>query len=142
MATVEVQFGGKGGAVYELETNHDLVAVRTRSGGAVGDANLSAVSRRLLDRLEPVTQFPDAGVEVFHVRSGMQTERDMVRATLSAEKTIRFAGRVLESLVHLPTTAGRDCGAQDSRCARNFAGAISRAIRPRAEIVQTVRRHF
>ena len=104
MATVEVQFGGKSGAVYELETNHDLVAVRTRSGGAVGEAKLSAASRRLLDRLEPVTQFADAGVEVFHVRSGRQTERDMVRVTLSAEKSIRFAGRVLADPVFEPDT--------------------------------------
>ena len=49
MATVEVQYGGKSGAVYQLQTNNDLVAVRTRSGGAVEDANLSSASRRLLD---------------------------------------------------------------------------------------------
>ena len=29
MATVTVQFGGKGGAAYDLQTNEDLVAVRT-----------------------------------------------------------------------------------------------------------------
>lgn len=105
MATVEVQYGGKSGAVYELETSSDLVAVRTRSGGAVEDANLSSASRRLLDRLEPVTQFPDAGVEVFHVRSGRRAERDAVRATLSAEKAIRFAGRVLADPVFEPRAA-------------------------------------
>jgi len=104
MATVEVQYGGKSGAVYQLETNHDLVAVRTHSGGPVDEMNLSAASRRLFDRLEPVTRFLDAGVEVFHVRSGSESERDAVRVAFAAERTIRFAGRVLTDPVFEPDT--------------------------------------
>jgi subtilisin family serine protease len=39
---------------------------------------------------------------VFHVRSGGQAQRDAVRSTLSAEPTIRFAGRVLADPVFKP----------------------------------------
>jgi subtilisin family serine protease len=102
MARVQVQFGGKGGHTYELETNEDLVAVRTCDRAPVRDTRLSGASRRLIDTLEPVTRFSDAGVEVFHVRSGGQAQRDAVRATLSAEPTIRFAGRVLADPVFKP----------------------------------------
>jgi hypothetical protein len=102
MARVQVQFGGKGGNTYDFETNEDLVVVRTRDRAPVRDTRLSGASRRLIDALEPVTRFPDAGVEVFHVRSGGQGQRDAVRTTLSAEPTIRFAGRVLADPVFKP----------------------------------------
>ena len=104
MATVQVQFGGKGGRTYSLETNQDLVAVRTYDKAPVQDSRLSGTSRKLLDTLEPVSRFPDAGVEVFHVRSGSARERDAVRSALKAEPSIRFAGRVLADPVFRPAT--------------------------------------
>ena len=102
MAMVRVQFGGLQGRTVELETNEDLVAVRTRDKGPVAEATLSGKARRLLDRLEPVVQFPNAGVEVFHVRSGKSGDRDAVRSTFKAERAIRFAGRVLADPVFKP----------------------------------------
>jgi subtilisin family serine protease len=102
MATVQVRYGGRGGRTYELETATDLVAVRTRDAGPVDDANLTAVGRRALDLVEPVVRFADAGVEVFHVRSGSETERDTVRAALRDEPELKFAGRVLADPVFDP----------------------------------------
>jgi subtilisin family serine protease len=104
MAIVQVQFGGKGGTVFELETNEDLVVVRTMDDSPISEARLSGGSRLLLDGLEPLATFADAGVEVFHVRSGAQAERDVVRAALTAEPAVRFAGRVLTDLAYKPTT--------------------------------------
>jgi subtilisin family serine protease len=102
MAKVQVQFGGRGGRVFDLETAEDLVAVRTEDGERVEDARLSGTARRMLDELEPVTRFRDAGVQVFHVRSGRQAIRDHARATLKAENAVRFAGRVLADPVFKP----------------------------------------
>jgi subtilisin family serine protease len=104
MARVQVQFGGRGGAVFDLETNEDLVAIRTRDRAPVEDAPLSGASRRLLDGLETVTRFHDAGVEVFHVRSGTRTLRDEVCAAFAQEPAITFAGRVLADPVFRPET--------------------------------------
>ncbi len=105
MARVQVQFGGRQGERFDLETNKDLVAVRTRDRSPVHETRLTGASRRLLDRLELVTRFADAGVEVFHVRSGEQAERDAVRAAFKLEPAIRFAGRVLGDPVFNPQVA-------------------------------------
>lgn len=105
MARVEVQFGGKDGRVFGLETNEDLVAIRTRDKGPVEGARLSGSSRRLLDGLELVTGFRDAGVEVFHVRDGSAATRDAVRETFTREPAIRFAGRVLSDPAFRPQVA-------------------------------------
>lgn len=105
MARVQVQFGGRGGNVFDLETNEDLVVIRTRDRAPVLETRLSGASRRLLDELEPVARFRDAGVEVFHVRNGSQSGRDAVRGTLSRERSIRFAGRVLADPVFKPEQA-------------------------------------
>ena len=102
MAQVQVQFGGRNATTRTLETNEDLVVIRTRDRGLVQDAPLSARSRRLMDQLEPVTRFRNAGVEVFHVRTGSQDVRDLVRATLREEPAIQFAGRVLADPVFKP----------------------------------------
>jgi subtilisin family serine protease len=103
MAMVDVKFGGRGGTVYKFETNEDLVAVRTHDSGPVVEASLSGAARQMLDGLEPVTRFMDAGVEVFHVRSGSKGERDAVRARFKQERAIRFAGRVLADPVFKPS---------------------------------------
>lgn len=97
---VQVQFGGRAGKRYDLETNEDLVVVRTRDAVPLGDASLSSRARRAFDALEPMgLRFPDAGVEVFHVRSGSAGDRDLVRSALKDEPVIRFAGRVLSDPV-------------------------------------------
>ena len=103
MAAVQVQFGGKGGRTFKLETNEDLVVVRTRDSGPVEDSALSAAGRRVLTRMEPMVRFATAGVEVFHVRSASQGDRDTIRTTLKAEPAIRFAGRVLADPVYKPS---------------------------------------
>ena len=102
MSLVQVQYGGRGAAAFRLETSADLVAVRTRDQGPVAEASLSGRARQLLDTLEPVTAFVDAGVEVFHVRSGAKKDRDAVRAAFTAEPSIRFAGRVLADPLFRP----------------------------------------
>jgi subtilisin family serine protease len=102
MARVQVQYGGRSGRVFDLETSGDLVAVRTCDGGRVEEAQLSGAARRILDELEPVTRFRDVGVQVFHVRNGRQAVRDRARATLNAEKAVQFAGRVLADPVFRP----------------------------------------
>ncbi|MCC7242418.1 MAG: S8 family serine peptidase [Acidobacteria bacterium] len=105
MAGVDVQFGGKDGRRFRLETNDDLVAIRTRDRGPVEGARLSGASRQLLDGLELVTEFRDAGVEVFHVRDGSTRTRDAVRETFTHEPAIRFAGRVLSDPAYRPGVA-------------------------------------
>jgi subtilisin family serine protease len=102
MTTVRVQYGGRTGTSHELKTNEDLVVVRTRDRAPVEETRLSGQSRRLLDNLELVTRFSDAGVDVFHLRSGAQAERDTVRTTFKQEPAIRFAGRVLADPVFEP----------------------------------------
>jgi len=105
MATVKVQFGGRQGEPFELDTNADLVAVRTHDKAPVAATRLSSRSRKVIDKLELVRQFPEAGVEVFRVRSGKRQDRDLARATLKEEPAIRFAGRVLSDPVFKPTRA-------------------------------------
>ena len=102
MSAVRVCYGGPGAAPFRLETSADLVAVRTRDQAPVAEAALSGRARTLLDGLERVTAFLDAGVEVFHVRSGAKKDRDAVRAVFTAEPAIRFAGRVLADPVFRP----------------------------------------
>jgi subtilisin family serine protease len=102
MPGVQVQFGGRDGKRFRLQTNEDLVVVRTHDKAPIADTRLSGAARRMVDRLEPVTRFDDAGVEVFHVRSGTRADRDKVRAALKQEPAIRFAGRVLSDPVYRP----------------------------------------
>jgi subtilisin family serine protease len=102
--TVQVQFGGRSGEVYDLQTNEDLVAVRTTHVGPIAEARmaLTSRSRSALKLVEPVVRFAAAGVEVFHVRSGGQAARDQVRKSLKQDPMIRFAGRVLADPVYQP----------------------------------------
>lgn len=104
MSSVQVQFGGKQGFAFNLETNEDLVAIRTWDAAPVAAkvARLSGAARDLLGELELVTRFDDAGVEVFHVRTGTQGMRDAVRSTFKNEPDIRFAGRVLADPIFKP----------------------------------------
>lgn len=106
MPTVEVQFGGKQGASFSLETAADLVAVRTRDRRPIAEARLSGHARLALDSLERVAVMADAGVEVFHVRSGASGERDEARARLKGEPGVRFAGRVLSDPAYQPRLGG------------------------------------
>jgi subtilisin family serine protease len=102
MAQVQVQFGGRDATARTLETAEDLVVIRTRDKGLLADAPLSGRSLRIVDQLESVTRFGNSGVEVFHVRDGSQTTRDLVRTTLKEEPSVRFAGRVLADPVFTP----------------------------------------
>jgi len=99
---VQVRYGGRGAAAFRLEAASDLLVVRTHDQGPVSRAVRSDKARKLLDRLEPVTAFVDAGVEVFHVRSGARKDRDAAREAFNAEPSIRFAGRVLADPVFQP----------------------------------------
>jgi subtilisin family serine protease len=95
MAHVSVRYGGKKGSAFVLETNDDLVVVRTHQRTPVALAHLSRTARSVVDGLTTIASFPDAGVEVFRVRTGSVDDRDRARTVLTAERAIRFAGRVL-----------------------------------------------
>ena len=95
MADVSVRYGGKKGSAFALETTDDLVVVRTHQRMPVVHAPLSRAGRSVMDGLAPLASFPDAGVEVFQVRTRSLADRDHARAVLGAERAVRFAGRVL-----------------------------------------------
>ena len=94
------KYGGKNGTQYQLEEAKDLVVVRTKSDKDLKDIKMSEASRSLLPKLLQVGHFPEANVNVYKVvektaRSAKST-RDNVRKTLSKEKEVKFAGRVLK----------------------------------------------
>lgn len=115
----KVKYGGKKGAMMELEESPDLVAVRTKGNKEIEDVKLSRAGREVLADATPVVKFPEAGITVIKVgdtppsdefesfkESGRKevgpppeqdtAKRDETRATLKQEENIRFAGRVLQ----------------------------------------------
>ena len=95
---VTLRYGGKKGKSFRLTHSEDFVAVRTHSRRSLELASLSANARGVLDELEPVFKLPEMGVEVMRVRAprGQRSVRDRARGVLTAEREVRFAGRVLE----------------------------------------------
>jgi subtilisin family serine protease len=101
-----VRYGGKRGAALKLEVSPELIAVRSRSRGAIagteafGLAPLSARARRMLADFDLELAFPEAGVEVLKPRvarggAGAARVRDLTRGALKREAALQFAGRVL-----------------------------------------------
>jgi len=95
--SVEFRYGGRAGKPYRLQDSDELVVVRTHSRRALVESSLSRDARRLVDELEPVTSFAEAGVEIVSCAKATKPRslRDQVRQRLKDEEDIRFAGRVL-----------------------------------------------
>lgn len=92
--------GGKNGKTFTLQESNDLVVVRTRGEKSLEDSALSAASRGLLPRMMQIAKLPEANVAVYRciaddVKNSKKL-RDTVRTQLKTEKSVRFAGRVLE----------------------------------------------
>jgi len=91
------RYGGRKGRALELELDHQLVVVRTKSRAPLRRARINARTRRVLSELEPVARFQDAGVDI--LRAPTARLRAVVReqglALLRRDPDIRFAGRVL-----------------------------------------------
>ena len=100
----QYQYGGKKGQSFKLIEASDLVVVRTKEPTDVKDLPLSVNSKKLLPKLMPVVSFPEANVTVFKCIEKKKTRslvggmrlRNQVRKEFNAEKSIRFAGRVLK----------------------------------------------
>jgi subtilisin family serine protease len=96
----KITYGGKKGKTVNLVESNDLVAIRTKKGKSLESLNLSARSRGMMNTVEEVGAFPDAGVTIVKMKADtvkMAVEmRDATRAALKTEGDIRFAGRVLE----------------------------------------------
>jgi subtilisin-like proprotein convertase family protein len=98
-----VLYGGKEGQKYNLVIDERLVAVRTVSRRLVtasdpSGVDLSAKARRVVDDLESVGRFPEAGVEVLRTTGRVAASprsRSAVRSALEREPDVQFAGRVL-----------------------------------------------
>ncbi len=95
----KVQYGGKKGKAINLVESPDLVAIRTKKDTDLESMNLSARSRGMMQAVEKVGEFPDAGVTVVKMKADttkMALEmRDATRAALKQEDGVKFAGRVL-----------------------------------------------
>lgn len=91
----KVKYGGKDGKTIQLEVDPNLLAVRTRSRRSFREGPVPRPEAALLDDMEFVLGFPEAGVEVYRRRESMTRSLDEVRQELKKSPDTRFAGRVL-----------------------------------------------
>jgi subtilisin-like proprotein convertase family protein len=91
----EVKYGGKNGQTLQLEVDDSLIAVRTRSHRSFRAGPVSRPEAAMLDGMELVLSFPEAGVEVYRRRNGGVRSIDEVRRELRKSPDTYFAGRVL-----------------------------------------------
>ena len=63
------RYGGRKGRALELELDHQLIVVRTRSRAPIRSARFKPRVRQVLAALEPVARFHDAGVDVLRIPS-------------------------------------------------------------------------
>ncbi len=91
------QYGGKEGQRYSLTVNKELLVTRTYTRRPLHAAPLSPKSRAVLDGLERIARFNEAGVEIFRRwrTVNQQSSPQRMRAFLKREPDVRFAGRVL-----------------------------------------------
>ena len=100
---VQVRYGGKDAAPYDLDVSDNHLVVRTLNRQAVMPerpfevATVSAEAHRILAQFESLTRFREAGVELLSTRTPQADGalRDAARSLLKAEPGIDFAGRVL-----------------------------------------------
>src|SRR4029434_10998991 len=91
----EVTYGGKNGQKLELEVDPSLVAVRTYSRRSLREGPVRRPESALLEDMELVQSFPEAGVEVYRRLDRATRSVDDVKRRLRQAPDTRFAGRVL-----------------------------------------------
>ena len=91
----EVMYGGRNGERLQLEVDPELMAVRTRSRRSFRDGPVVGPEAALLDGMELVLEFPEAGVEVYRRRGGAEPPVAQVKEALEQAPDTRFAGDVL-----------------------------------------------
>ncbi len=92
---VTFKYGGKNGKEYSLLDSSGIV-VRTMQGSKLNETPLSSHSRKILSDFQDSFAFRCPGVEVM-LPAGLDVSlRDVARASLKKEETIRFAGRLLQ----------------------------------------------
>ena len=91
------RYGGRKGRALELELDSHLIVVRTHSRAPLSRARFGSRAKRVLSELEPVSRFPDAGVDILRAPPARRRAavRDEGLAILRKDPDIRFAGRVL-----------------------------------------------
>ena len=94
------RYGGRKGRALQLELDDQLIVVRTRSRAPLRRPRFSARAQRVLNELEPVARFHDAGVDILRAPSARRraAARDAGLAALRGDPDIRFAGRVLRDV--------------------------------------------
>jgi subtilisin family serine protease len=91
----DVKFGGKDGTVLHLREDPDLLVVRTRSRRSLRGGPVATPEADVVEGLDLVTAFPEAGVEVYRRPEGAARSTADVRTALESFDDVRFAGRVL-----------------------------------------------
>lgn len=91
----KVRYGGRAGTPVDLVVDEDLLVVRTRSKKSLRGGPVPRPEAALLQNMEFVMAFPEAGVEVYRRRPGYRKSLDEVRRELRKLPDTRFAGRVL-----------------------------------------------
>ena len=66
----QLRYGGKKGKLIRYEVDSDLVVVRTRSKQSFRSGIVPRPETALLEDMELVAEFPEAGVEVYRKRPG------------------------------------------------------------------------
>ncbi len=93
--TREVTYGGENGETVKFEVDPALVAVRARRGRSLREGPVTPPEAALLDDMESVLSFPQAGVEVYRRPEQSSGSMEEVRRKLHESPATRFAGRVL-----------------------------------------------
>jgi len=91
----QLRYGGKAGKIVRYEVDPDLVVVRTRSKRSFRAGPVPRPEAALLEDMDLVAEYPDAGVEVYRKRPGMRRSTKTVRDELKNAPDTRFSGRVL-----------------------------------------------
>jgi subtilisin-like proprotein convertase family protein len=91
----DVAMGRKDGPRLQLKDDPSLVAVRTRSRQSLLRGPVPRPEAAMLDAMDLIAEFPEAGVEVYRERAGASPPAMEVRKALKAAPEVRFAGRVL-----------------------------------------------
>src|SRR5262245_4828097 len=90
-----VRMGGKKGQRIQLEVDDDLLAVRTRSRKSFRAGPVPRPEAAVLDDMECVVAFPEAGVEVYRRRPDAKRSVENAKQELRKSPDTRFAGSVL-----------------------------------------------
>lgn len=91
----QVRYGGKNGKAMQFEVDDNLLVVRTHSRRSLRAGPVAGPEAALLDGMERVVAFPEAGVEVYRRADAVSRSMEDIKRVLRSAPDIRFAGRVL-----------------------------------------------